>query len=199
MGMGPEVSIYVEELDWYFKEGISQALNMYFIEKGARVVFIEDFSMQPCADLTVWTPENATRRLSTAFLPSRFNRSKILVVIAKENQHHFQRCAEWVFYRHQGRDILDKLLDNMFHFASAQRLVKSELYEQGVGELKKLTYRQQQVLYHFATGEDPHAIAQTLNMDYKTVSQHKRRIMARLGLPNNAHLYRWLLDRMHAY
>lgn len=52
-----------------------------------------------------------------------------------------------------------------------------------------ITLREQQVLAHLLTGETPHYCAHRLGINIKTVSQHKRSAIKKLGFKNSRELY----------
>ncbi|HEX7638302.1 MAG TPA: response regulator transcription factor [Burkholderiaceae bacterium] len=58
----------------------------------------------------------------------------------------------------------------------------------------QLSNRELEVLRRLAAGERPTEIAHSLHISIKTVSTHKARVLARLGLPNTAALIRYAIE-----
>ncbi|MEW5558805.1 LuxR C-terminal-related transcriptional regulator [Enterobacter asburiae] len=190
------VRIYIDGHDNYFNQGVEYALIEYFSTQKRYVDFIRKEGRYEDIDLVVWTPENENGRLITAFLPPSIIQSRILIVLRKENGYHFSDCAEWVFFRHQNKQDLAILLENILHSSSPQEIIKKKLHERTESLLTALTFQQREIIYYLARGAALKDIAIILGIEYKTASHHKRKIMKMLSLNKNTKLYNWMLERM---
>jgi DNA-binding NarL/FixJ family response regulator len=78
--------------------------------------------------------------------------------------------------------------------AMAENLV-SQVHRPAVAaEHAELSEREREIMRRLVRGERPTEIADAMELSVKTVSTHKARLLAKLGLPSLAALIRYTLD-----
>jgi len=179
-----------------FSTGLQTYIEEYFSQKNMPVFFMSVPHAYPMADMILWaTPNSHCPKNSLPFgLIRHASYMKKLVLVASKGDQYVSRYnISSIFYRHQGRGVLCKLIDTIVKGANDPHIQPHRTY----GDLQ-LTSRQQQVLYLLSRGMCIKEISSVLKIDEKTVSCHKRKAMARLNLSRTTDLYRWLIGNSMA-
>lgn len=181
--------ILIVDSDNFFTFGLKISIQSYF-DKVNVPCFIRDTKHSyPMADLIFWAPHSPGAALPSGFLRDRGNFKKLVIVMSQRGSQLVDHYVPSYFYRHQNNDVLFELLD---HFLTTKYL--SEREKSDTSRILKLTFRQSQVLNYLSIGMNMSEIAKAMNIDFKTVSSHKRAAMCRLRISKSTDLYKFLIN-----
>lgn len=125
------------------------------------------------------------------------NRSKLIMVIPRQQIHFTRNSDSWLFYRHQDHRVLmtiiNKTLRPKLHHIKHQHIDISD-----EKNTKRLSFRQHEVIHYVIKGMSLNEISNILHIHEKTVSHHKRAAMRKLKLKGTTDLYHWALGYIAA-
>lgn len=171
-----------------FSTGLQSYIEEYFSQRNIPVFILSVPYAYPIADMIFWAPDSPETSLPLGLIREAPYMKKLVMVMSEKNHHLSRYNIPSVFYRHQGKEILRQLLDNIV--AAEKKACETPCTPSGN---IVLTSRQEQVLYFLSRGMGINEISSLLRINGKTVSCHKRSAMARLNLPRSTDLYQWLI------
>ncbi|BEO44291.1 hypothetical protein SMQE13_36420 [Serratia marcescens] len=191
--MKPYLTVFIQDTNRFFTQGIEHLLRSHFLAKGGDVRFVsaahcEVVDVAILAEPTGW-PLHPCR-----FLKGAWRQKPTVIITVSEGRIRkrqlWSACESELGVITRGDspgDVLN-LVEKMLALlgdapATSEKCARCSFV---------LTSREDQVLRGMACGLTPSRVARVLNITAKTVSAHKCSAMRKLGFRRSGELYHWL-------
>jgi fimbrial protein FimW len=185
--MTRHINIIILAIDRYFYLGLTSLLQQHFVRKDWTVTFLPEYQTVQ-ADLIIRVDKKYGPRHTPP--PSRRPAHQKVITLWDTTFRHgpLPAClsAQGLLCRHDRGVGLLQFIDS---WGRASNVYTPYITPQN--ELM-LTPREWEVLSILRREQTPQGIASYLGISIKTVSQHKRNAMHKLGFHRNCDLYHWL-------
>ncbi|UAN45371.1 response regulator transcription factor [Serratia sp. JSRIV001] len=172
-----------------FASGIQQLLAEHFFSKNFKLTFTKNKSEYAICDLIFLATDNAAAIMPVSVLDKLFH-GKLITISSNTKKHATKSAYQNIFYRGQcARELIELIEKILMAKVTGLDMQPTRKYN----PLALMTPRQKEVLYYISIGMVPYQIAYRMNLNEKTISNHKRNAMNRLQLKKTTELYHWLL------
>ncbi|WP_261258896.1 helix-turn-helix transcriptional regulator [Serratia proteamaculans] len=183
--------------DWnkYFIVGLRKLLFDYYQTINCRVIFIEENTVEPVVDLVFHAVNYGSIDQVCHYFPS--NKPSPVVFVIRDNRDYLcppaLRCTRksGTIYRDQP---VDEVLAMVTEAMRSRRLIPAKPPPRcGPCTDNPLSARECEVLHYLKRGNSQVKIAETMQLQVKTVNSHKRSAMKKLNFTRNNELLNWML------
>lgn len=197
--MKKTVTVLICDYDKFYVSGLKYFLKDWFHAQHLNVNFSNHFQQRARADVIFITFNELTfYRMHALRTEMKTTRRNIFILkeedeIVEENiADGIQALGTWLSRRSNTLSLithLEKILQNLSSMAAMPRSAPSV-----ISMSHRLTFRETQILRYLARGISHATVARYLQISEKTVSAHKRNIMAKLNFSRTTELNYWLIN-----
>lgn len=190
--MNQTISVFIDDPNRFFVAGLRLALEQHFSLRGIALCYL--YSTASPADLVIIAAGEGVAGqfchlprpdywMPTAYLTLRERPEVPLLTLpaCQRETGRLYRC-----------DPLEKIMRQIDVALKACEMPHDRMHRCYWCDKHALTPREYEIVRRFGRGELPQDIAAQLRLSVKTVSLHKRAMMRKMHLRNNADLYHWL-------